>query len=138
MKLHFLVFFFFVTVISFSVYAQYSSQTCILLLSMRNVINCASKFYLLIIMAMFLIICALKKLPTRSSVIIHCEWIWGPSTRNLTEITLRGFLYQGSMVQKNQPEVSVKVVSISWVLTVSHYCSKYLPAQETALPKASL
>ena len=43
---------------------------------------------------------------------------WGPMTRNLTEIGLRGFLYQGTIVRQNQPEVSKKVVSISRVLIV--------------------
>ena len=58
-----------------------------------------------------------KKLPTRSYVIIRSEWIWDLLTRNLTEIRLRDFLYQGTMFKKNQPEVSAKVVSISRVLT---------------------
>ena len=54
----------------------------------------------------------LKKLPTRSSVIIHSEWIWDPLTRNRKEIRLTGFSYQGTIFQKNQPGVSEKVVSI--------------------------
>ena len=60
----------------------------------------------------------LRKLPTGSYTNIRSEWIWDPLTRNLTEIRLRGFLYQGTIVQKNQPEVSEKVVSISRVLNV--------------------
>ena len=59
----------------------------------------------------------LKKLLKRSPVIIHSQWIWDPLTRNLREIRLRGFLYQGTNVRKNQPVVSEKVVSISRVLT---------------------
>ena len=44
---------------------------------------------------------------------------WDPQIGNLTEIRLRGFLYEGTIFQKkNQPEVSKKVVSILWVLTV--------------------
>ena len=44
-------------------------------------------------------------------------------TRNLTEIRLTGFLYHGTIVRKNQPEVSKNVVSISSVLTVR--CFKF-------------
>ena len=46
------------------------------------------------------------------------EWIWGPLTRNLIEVRLRGFLHQGTIFRQNQPKVSKKVVSISWVLTI--------------------
>ena len=42
----------------------------------------------------------LKKLPTRSAVIIQSEWIWGPLTRNLTKVRLRGFLYKGTIAKK--------------------------------------
>ena len=30
----------------------------------------------------------------------------GPLTRNFTEIRLRGFLFQGTIIRKNQPQVS--------------------------------
>ena len=80
--------------------------------------NCAPKFNLLIINAMFPLIYAFEKLPTRSSVIIQSWLIWGPLKRNFKEIRLRGFLYQGTIIRKNQPGVSEKVVSISRVLTV--------------------
>ena len=60
----------------------------------------------------------LNKLPTRSSVIILCEWIWDPLTRNLAEIRLRGFLYQGTIYGKKISLRFQKMVFISWVLTV--------------------
>ena len=43
-------------------------------------------------------------------------YIWDPPIRNLSKIILRSFLYEGTISQKNQPEVSYKVVSILRVL----------------------
>ena len=80
--------------------------------------NCASKFNILIINAMFPYIYASENLPTRSSVIIDSEWIWGLLTRNLTRIRLRGFLYQGVTFEEISLGFLKNVVSISWVLTV--------------------
>ena len=86
--------------------------------------NCTSRFNLLIVNAMFPLFYALKKLPTMSSAIIYSEWIWGPLTRNLTEIIRRGFFFENAMFQKNQSEVPIQVVSISRVLTVFIFMQK--------------
>ena len=46
-------------------------------------------------------------------------YIWDRPIRSLPKIRLRSFLYEGTVFQKNQPEVSYKVVSILRVLTVA-------------------
>ena len=43
--------------------------------------------------------------------------ISGPLIRNVTEIRLRGFLYQGAILKKKQPEVLKK-----WLLFRGSYC----------------
>ena len=47
-------------------------------------------------------------------------YIWDPPIRNLPKIRLISFLYEGTISQKNQPEVSYKVVSILRVLAALH------------------
>ena len=46
-------------------------------------------------------------------------YIWDPPVRKLPKIRLRSFLYEGTISQKNKPEVSYKVVSKLRVLTVA-------------------
>ena len=106
---------FFVGVIS--VYNQYSSETCILLLSMRN--NCASKFNLVIINAMFPLMYAFEK-GTQEVFSYYTLWVvWGHLTGNLTEIRLRSFLCQGIIfLKKISMRFLKKVVFISRVLLV--------------------
>ena len=52
--------------------------------------------------------CAGTPIYYTTPVIIHSQWIWSPLTRNLTEIRLRGFLYEGLIYRKSQSEVSKK------------------------------
>ena len=61
----------------------------------------------------------LKKLPMRSCIIICSKSTWGPLTKNLTEIRLRGFLHQSTAVPKNQPEISKKLPMRSCIIIYS-------------------
>ena len=45
-------------------------------------------------------------------------YVWGLPIRSLPKIRLRSFLYEGTISQKNQPQVSYKVGSILRVVTV--------------------
>ena len=53
-------------------------------------------------------------------------YIWDPPIGNLPKIRPRSFLYEGTISQKNQPEVSYKVVFILRALTVIFSYCKYL------------
>ena len=54
----------------------------------------------------------LENLPKKFSVIINSGYIWDPLIRNLPKIRLKGFLYKDTILKKNQPGVSMKVVFI--------------------------
>ena len=49
----------------------------------------------------------LKKAPTRSSVIIHCELDLGSFDKKPHRNQAERFLYENTIFRKNQPEVSL-------------------------------
>ena len=49
-------------------------------------------------------------------------YIWDPPIRKLPKIRLTSFLYEGTISQKNQPEVSYKVV----FYFAGSYCSQVI------------